>query len=80
MSCSGRQGGGSCEHSSDLQKILNIIYEYSKKYRFEFNCGKSNVLVFGKSVNSMTKCKIQLGNKDIPQVTSVLDKKRRVIH
>ena len=56
---------------NDLQKIINIIYEYSKKYRFEFNCEKSNVIVFGKSVNKMTKCNIKLGNKVIPQVTSV---------
>ena len=56
---------------SDLQTLINIMFDYSKKYRFQFNCEKSNVIIFGKTVNKSTKCSIKLGNKTIPQVNSV---------
>ena len=31
-----------------LQRMLDVVYQYSKKYRFRFNKDKSNVMVFGR--------------------------------
>ena len=35
------------ENEDMLQKMLDVVYEYSKKYRFCFNRDKSNVMIFG---------------------------------
>jgi hypothetical protein len=32
---------------SDLQKLLDAVYEYSQKWRFKWNCSKSKVMRFG---------------------------------
>ena len=31
----------------DLQKLLDVVYEYSQKWRFKWNCSKSKVMRFG---------------------------------
>ena len=31
-----------------LQKMLEVVYKYSTKFRFRFNREKSNVMIFGK--------------------------------
>ena len=56
---------------SDLQNIIDIMYIYSKQYRFEFNCMKSNVIVFSKSNINMRKLNIKLGSQTIPQTSFV---------
>ena len=37
------------EDAKMLQRMLKVVYEYSKKYRFRFNRDKSNVMIFGSS-------------------------------
>ena len=39
------------ENPRMLQKMLNVVYKYSKKYRFRFNKEKSNVMIFGRKCN-----------------------------
>ena len=39
--------------------MLNVVYNYSKKYRFRFNRDKSNVMVFG--MRGKCKDKFRLG-------------------
>ena len=36
------------ENAKMLQKMLDAVYDYSKKFRFRFNKDKSNVMVFGR--------------------------------
>jgi hypothetical protein len=36
------------ESEEMLQKMLDVVYQYSRKYRFLFNQGKSNVMIFGR--------------------------------
>ena len=36
------------ESEEMLQRMLDVVYQYSRKYRFLFNQGKSNVMIFGK--------------------------------
>ena len=33
----------------ELQKLLDIVYDYACKWRFRFNIAKSNVVIFGAS-------------------------------
>ena len=35
-------------HKPLLQKCLNIAFEYSQKWRFEFNSSKTEIIIFGK--------------------------------
>ena len=35
------------ESPEELQKMLDVVSEYSRLYRFRFNRDKSNVMVFG---------------------------------
>jgi len=39
------------ENPRMLQKMLDVVYKYSRRYRFRFNQEKSNVMIFGR------KCK-----------------------
>ena len=39
------------ENAKMLQRMLDVVYNYSKKFRFRFNKDKSNVMVFGKRKN-----------------------------
>ena len=34
-------------HKPLLQKMLNIAFNFSAKWRFDFNAGKSEILIFG---------------------------------
>ena len=34
-------------YKPDLQHMLNIAYQYSQRWRFQFNAGKSEVMIFG---------------------------------
>ena len=36
------------ESAEMLQRMLDVVYQNSKKYRFSFNKDKSNVMIFGK--------------------------------
>ena len=36
------------ENAKMLQKMLEVVYKYSTKFRFRFNREKSNVMIFGK--------------------------------
>ena len=33
-----------------MQKMLDVVYNYSKKYRFRFNQSKSNIMIFGRKI------------------------------
>ena len=34
--------------SKMLQRMLDVVYKYSQRYRFRFNKDKSNVMIFGR--------------------------------
>jgi len=38
-----------------LQRMLDVVYKYSRKYRFRVNKDKSNVMVFGRKVSDQKK-------------------------
>ena len=53
-----------------LKAQLNIVYQYSQKWRFTINCAKSSVLVFGcKKRNVTHNSKWKLGHSNIPELT-----------
>ena len=54
------------ESAKMLQKMLDVVYRYSKAYRFCFNKDKSNVMVFGRKTGQ----KIYLGEKELQIVES----------
>ena len=47
-----------------MQKMLDVVYNYSKKYRFRFNQSKSNILIFGRKCNE----KFRLGENELEVV------------
>ncbi len=52
-----------------LQKLLNTVYEYSCKWRYEINATKSNIVIFSKNKNTRNqKLNLKLGDKEIPQI------------
>lgn len=36
------------ENPKMLQEMLDVVHEFSRKYRFMFNSNKSEVMIFGK--------------------------------
>ena len=40
------------ESRRDLQKLLDVVFEYSERWRFRWNVGKSKVMRFGPYKNS----------------------------
>jgi hypothetical protein len=55
------------ETEQDLQKMVSCIYEYSRKWRFELNSKKTQVVVFGK--RKKEAC-IKLGEVTLEEVDS----------
>ena len=55
------------ESAEMLQKMLDVVYSYSKKYRFRFNKDKSNVMIFG---SPMRNKKFYLGESEMQIVDS----------
>ena len=53
------------ESAEMLQRMLDVVYQNSKKYRFSFNKDKSNVMIFGKKGQ---KQKFQLGKSTLQVV------------
>ena len=51
------------ENARMLQEMLDVVYNYSKKYRFCFNKEKSNVMVFG--MRKKCQDKFRLGENDL---------------
>ena len=49
------------ENAKMLQKMLDVVYAYSREYRFTFNIDKSNVMIFGRK----GKHKFCLGNREV---------------
>jgi len=49
-----------------MQKMLDVVYNYSKKYRFRFNQSKSNIMIFGRKCNE----KFRLGENELEVVDS----------
>ena len=49
-----------------LQDMLEVVYQYSKKYRFRFNKDKSNVMIFGK--RKIGEEKYRLGESELQRV------------
>ena len=46
--------------------MLDVVYNYSKKYRFRFNQSKSNIMIFGRKYNQ----KFRLGENELEAVDS----------
>ena len=44
-----------------LQKMLDVVYAFSRKYRFRFNQKKSNVMIFGRKCSD----KFYLGESEL---------------
>ena len=53
------------ENPRMLQKMLDVVYKYSRKYRFRFNQDKSNVMFFGRKSK---KQKFYLGKSQLKVV------------
>jgi hypothetical protein len=56
------------ENKHKLQKMLNIVAEYAKKWRFEINPTKSGVVVFGKRY-APRRLTLTVGDLQIPLVS-----------
>src|ERR1700722_15246353 len=48
-----------------LQEMLDVVYRYSRKYRFKFNKDKSNIMIFGKKGDMR---KFRLGESELELV------------
>ena len=46
-----------------FQKMLDVVYKYSKKYRFCWNQDKSNIMIFGR--RGRRQQKFYLGEKEL---------------
>ena len=55
------------ENPEMLQKMLDVVYKYSRKYRFKFNSGKSEIMIFGRKKE---KQKFWLGKSEVKIVES----------
>ena len=53
-----------------LQKMLDLVYEYSRKWRFSFNIGKSNVVIFQKRGRRPADIQFQMGGEVLEQKKS----------
>lgn len=51
---------------NSLQNMLNTAYNYSCRWRFSFNAGKSCIIVFGKNPKPDFSHQWLIGNKSIP--------------
>jgi hypothetical protein len=49
-----------------LQQMLDVVHKYSKIFRFRFNKGKSNVMIFGRKCDK----KFRLGESELDIVES----------
>ena len=50
------------ENPKMLQRMLDIVYAYSRKFRFRFNQEKSNVMFFGRRSK---KWQFRMGEKEL---------------
>ena len=57
------------ENAKMLQRMLDVVYQYSRKYRFKFNKEKSNVMIFGKHRRGKED-RYQLGPSELQRVRS----------
>ena len=59
---------------AELQKMINICYNYTRKWRYKVNVQKTKVMVFGETTVTHRKLKIQrswlIGNSQIEEVDS----------
>ena len=58
------------ENEDMLQKMLDVVYEYSKKYRFCFNRDKSNVMIFGGQKKNVRRNFFRLGENELQIVNN----------
>ena len=54
------------ESAKILQKMLDVVHDFSRRYRFRFNKDKSNVMIFGKGGGN----KFRLGQEELKVVNS----------
>ena len=53
------------ESEENLQKMLDVVAEHSRLFRFLFNKDKSNVMIFGQAKNSVNRQKFYLGQDEL---------------
>lgn len=53
------------ESESDLQKMLDCVYNWSQKFKIRFNARKSNIVHFRKASQPRTSCTFKLGNIEL---------------
>ncbi len=53
------------ESEQDLQKMLDCVYNGSKKFKIKFNAGKSNIVHFRKHSQPRSSFKFVLGNTEL---------------